>query len=413
MFRLLSLFRLVFVSAAVLLFSNISFSQEASLTFYSSEGFSGAQLEFHGEQRVLEARRAASAPTIVEFQDFFFPVGLNNISSLEVAEGYCAILASDEFFRGRWGVYAPGAYSSLGNMNNTVESALAYKKRNNTCDPLVDLAILYENANFTGDKFPIAVESDNRLASLNERYYHEWTNGPFRHRSRLYTSVGGFSFIGSSLTVPSCYEVELFGSKANSPFNNNLRSESHDFEPGSYSSLSPYGLENWSAFATAKLAASCAPIVASGLDTDSHNPSLADGLVRIESFWKNDKGLNITDGDIAANATTSNQLSAVWQLEPVEGDFFRIRSLWRPSHYLHIDSGVVESGVIQGHWQSAQWQLIRDGHWEGLKNANGGHVYRIQSRSQPGLFLHIENGDLEAGEVGSAWWSSRWNVHAL
>jgi len=90
-----------------------------------------------------------------------------------------------------------------------------------------------------------------------------------------------------------------------------------------------------------------------------------------------------------------------WMLEPVEGSpFVRIRSRvdFGEDLYLHIEHGRLELGEIEPGWWSAMWTLqpVDDG------------FYRIQNRWKPDQYIHIEHGDVEVGQAPPGWWSAMW-----
>jgi hypothetical protein len=61
--------------------------------------------------------------------------------------------------------------------------------------------------------------------------------------------------------------------------------------------------------------------------------------------------------------------SAMWRLEPVDGQFSRLRNRWVPNEALNIERGIVEGGYVRPTWTSAQWK------WE-----KAGKGYRLKSR---------------------------------
>lgn len=396
----------------ILLHSGLSLSAEIALSLYSEQDFNGELIHIYEGDRIDERHIARSNYPQLSGKDFFSPVGRNKASSLIVEDGYCVILASNEFFGGTWGVYGPGNYPNLEGLNNTVESALSYKKYNNSCKPEIDIPILYQNENYTGSKFPIQGNEHLPLSSQNEPYRFSWKSGTITRTSVLYSHKGGFSFKASSFTVPGCYEVGLTGEKAVQPYPNTTYA-SHTFGAGQYPQLRPYGLENMSQDSWINLDENCISIIPSGSDVDTHNPSLGNGIVRIQSFFKNQLYLDIKPGKIHARSVETDSLSAVWQLEEAGGGYVRIRNLWKPTQYLNIEYGTLESSWVSKYWASAQWKLVRDESWEGSQFANGDKVYRIQNRWKPEQYLHIESGRIESGEISEGWFSARWNIHDL
>lgn len=407
-------FKSLMLFFSFLVISSKALAVDVSMTLYADSNFNGVSVDFYDEQVVNERNVSRSGYPAQDSYDFFQPVNRNRASSLKVADGYCAILASGEFFDGVWGVYDPGEYNSLGSLNDTVESALTYKKYNSTCNPVADLPMLYADKNYGGRRYPILTPGGAIDSANDVRYDYIYSNGT-KIVSNIVSFEGGFSYLASSMTVPSCFEVYVIGNKWTESFTGIDPYEvfSHDFNAGFFPDLGVYNLDNISNFINIDIDESCITPVVSGTETDTYNPSLNSDFVRIESFFKNDTYLNIENGSIASSSVANSSLSAIWRFESTGDGYFNIRNIWKPTQYLHIENGALASGGILQYWYSAQWKLVRDSAWDSIDRANGGKVYRIQNRWKPEQYLHIENGVLESGEVDPGWYSSRWNVHDL
>lgn len=228
------------------------FSDDLSMTLYGDVFFGGSVVEFHGEIRVDEAYEPGASPNR-EYYDHFGPVGVNQASSLQVMEGYCVILAKDEHFGSTWEVFGPGEYDSFLSLNNSISSAATYPKINNSCNPAMDIPMLYDSKNFGGRRFPLTFRKGHLSPEIFSGYWDniQYDNQDPNESGGLigsddlrwivkggYVVGGGFSDRASSLTVPDCYEVTLEGNPSGGGYI--IRT----FGPGIYPDLGLFSLNN-------------------------------------------------------------------------------------------------------------------------------------------------------------------------
>lgn len=244
------------IASLISLTSLNAFSDDLSMTLYSDVFFGGNSVEFHGEIRVDEAYEPGDDSNR-EYYDHFAPVGVDRASSIRVEDRYCAIVASGEHFDGVWEMFGPGEYSSFLNINNAISSALTYKKFNSSCNPAVDLPVLYKDRNFSGRRYPLGFRKGHLTPEVQSGYWDSIAyddadpneSGGYiasedlrRIRNGGYVVSGGFSSMASSLTVPACYEVTLAGTYDYREY------RTHTFGPGIYPDLRLFDMNDivWS-----------------------------------------------------------------------------------------------------------------------------------------------------------------------
>lgn len=99
------------------------------------------------------------------------------------------------------------------------------------------------------------------------------------------------------------------------------------------------------------------------------------------------------------NITTTSTTSTSNDKEPwLNNDFVRIQSKYKKNHYLHNQKGTLEVGPIQPDWLSAQWKFVQYG-----GNTSTGN---FQSRTNPKLYLHNNEGKLEIVENPNPQWGT-------
>lgn len=170
-----------------------------------------------------------------------YPVKANNISSLQISDGYCVIVSTGETFEGSRKVFGPGNYATLPSpFNNNIESIAIYEQISDSpqaCDPEKEIPYVYDQ-NFSGNSYPLPFANGVVLPNNEpcEHYsqacwstyakggnfeYNTYSGSNFiylgsylradqrRHSSGVGYRVGAFSQKASSLSIPKCYEVTL------------------------------------------------------------------------------------------------------------------------------------------------------------------------------------------------------------
>lgn len=67
--------------------------------------------------------------------------------------------------------------------------------------------------------------------------------------------------------------------------------------------------------------------------------------------------LHIENGKLEATDMGIGAYSAMWELEPAEDGFVRIKNRWKPNLYLHQEWQILECATIKMGWHSAMWNL--------------------------------------------------------
>jgi len=121
---------------------------------------------------------------------------------------------------------------------------------------------------------------------------------------------------------------------------------------------------------------------------------------RIYNRWKSNEYLVVDDGIYTTSSPDdSGFLSAEWVIEPV-GKFVRIKSRGR-NEYLLFYGGTLGWGPANLDDLSSHWSL---------KTVENGPYKWIENRLRKGNYIHIENGDAEAGWIKPGAWSGHWLI---
>lgn len=131
---------------------------------------------------------------------------------------------------------------------------------------------------------------------------------------------------------------------------------------------------------------------------------------QIQNYWALDWFINIEDGVLGATQVDLESKSTQWSLEPIDG-YYRIRHRYERDQYLHIENGELEVGPVSRSWSSAQWRLIDV--TSDFQTSGAARVHRIKNRSEPEVYLHVQDGVLEAGPIDSVWHSAVWYLPPL
>ncbi len=240
----------VFSMLSFLTFSSYAAGIEQLSVKLYDYNFSGNSKDIKGEVRILEKFEYSSGGSV----DLLANAGTNKISSITVKEGFCAIVADGDHLTGTKRTLSPGNYNNvaLGTLDNRINSIVTFrpKKSGNGCNLTSNVPVLYDGTSFTGAYMPLTVmwgKVGHSISDwLNESISSEsssdivmLSSAHDSKRIRVGSSLvrgGGFTNKGSSLKVPSCYEVELHYD----PFN----PKSRVFKAGNYSNLGIYGLSN-------------------------------------------------------------------------------------------------------------------------------------------------------------------------
>lgn len=108
--------------------------------------------------------------------------------------------------------------------------------------------------------------------------------------------------------------------------------------------------------------------LSSGQAADGSNPAAPGALWVLEpvdasaQFYRlrsatSGGALHIEQGPLMVSAVEPGWWSAMWTVEPVDGQFIRLRNRWKPDAYIHNQNGAPTIGAIQPGWWSAMWQL--------------------------------------------------------
>jgi len=140
----------------------------------------------------------------------------------------------------------------------------------------------------------------------------------------------------------------------------------------------------------------------SACSTTSHfaNTVEKEETVKFQNKWKKGEFIVSNYKDVTTSSKPVSEIQELWIIEPVENkSLVRIRSMKDESLYLHVENGVLELGEIKKGWWSAQWAIINHGNFVRIKNA-----WKINH------YLNIENGQLESSPVKDGWHSAMWHI---
>jgi hypothetical protein len=70
--------------------------------------------------------------------------------------------------------------------------------------------------------------------------------------------------------------------------------------------------------------------------------------------------LHIEHGPLAAGVIDPGWWSSMWEVEPVDETYFRLRNRWK-GIYLHIEPGTLTAGEIEPEWRGALWSMADGG----------------------------------------------------
>lgn len=150
------------------------------------------------------------------------------------------------------------------------------------------------------------------------------------------------------------------------------------------------------------------PPIPGGLYTLA-DPFIQNTAFRIQNYWNFNAFISLNDmNDLKADSANWNTAGAEWTFEKIE-NFYRIKSAKAKNEYLHMEYGRVESGPILTGWWSSQWILEAYDNNPPPATWDLGKIYRIKNR-WTGQYLHVEYGTLQAGNVPTSWWSTRWKI---
>lgn len=139
--------------------------------------------------------------------------------------------------------------------------------------------------------------------------------------------------------------------------------------------------------------------------TATAEPPIADGPVQpreyqlIQNRARANRFLSAERGPVESSAIDRRAWGAQWFIENEE-TYVRFQNRWQAGRYLNLQNKVLEVAKVEPGWQSAMWTM------EAVK----GDTYRICNRLQPDICLHTERGKIEAGRVDPKWQSAMWRV---
>lgn len=135
---------------------------------------------------------------------------------------------------------------------------------------------------------------------------------------------------------------------------------------------------------------------------------------RINSYWQSNLYLNMEPINQAPPALNSSVLgrsnrddggsweSAKWRFNPVTvggQTFYTLQNKWMSDQFIHIRNGQLVSAPVAATDPAAHW-VLRD----------SGSYFLIESRSEPGKVIHIENGIPAVGVLPEGFHSTRWYI---
>jgi len=124
------------------------------------------------------------------------------------------------------------------------------------------------------------------------------------------------------------------------------------------------------------------------------------GIYTIQNSWKIDKQLQLQGNQLVCGLIGEETTEQDWVLEQIyNSDVYRIKSKSNPKMYLHIENGKLECGEIENGWNSAQWAIV-----------NYGSSVKIQSAWKINQYLNIEHEELVCSPIKNGWSSADWKL---
>lgn len=151
-------------------------------------------------------------------------------------------------------------------------------------------------------------------------------------------------------------------------------------------------------------------MIDNGLNAGSCDPrEFPSNGYRINSFWAWDQYLHVENEDngnptfeVLTGEPESSWVSARWMFVPIQDGadtFYLIRNEWNDNRLLHLGTGTLSAIGANANDPTAQWILD-----------DSGTYFRIHNRAQPARYINIENGTLQATDLGEWAHSTRWYI---